>query len=112
MKGKKMTKQAPDYRPEPISLEDVVLPESLLELTETLSRNTHEVWAQKRLEEGWRYGPQRDDAQKLHPNLVPYDLLTEEDRDYDRATAMNAIKLIVKLGYRITPPDEGSGASS
>ena len=100
------------YTPEPVALDDVVLPDALAGLTETIARNTHEVWSQKRMEEGWRYGASRDDARKLHPNLVPYEQLSEADKDYDRATALNAIRLLVKLGYSIVPPPEEDGASS
>lgn len=92
---------ARSYRPEPLDLTDVVLPESLAELTEAIAENTHEVWSQNRMDEGWTYGSERDDDEKKHPDLVPYSELSEGEKDYDRATAMNAIKLIVKLGYKI-----------
>ena len=92
---------AAGYRPAPIDLSDIVLPDSLLELTEAIAENTHEVWSQSRLSEGWTYGPRRDDAKLKHPDLIPYADLPEIEKEYDRATAMNAIKLIVKLGYRI-----------
>lgn len=109
MTGKtSLASAAAAYKPEPLDLEGVALPESLLLLTETIARNTHEVWAARRMAEGWRYGAKRDDARRLHPNLVPYELLSEEDKDYDRATAMNAIRLMVRLGYAITSPDEGA----
>ena len=100
------------YIPAPVVLDDVTLPDALAGLTETIARNTHEVWSQKRMEEGWRYGASRDDARKLHPNLVPYEQLSEADKEYDRATALNAIRLLVKLGYSIVPPPEEDGASS
>ena len=96
---------AAGYRPAPVDTGDVVLPGSLLSLTEVIARNTHEVWASKRMEEGWRYGAERNDAKKLHPNLVPYEALAEEDKESDRATALNAIRLMVKLGYSISTPD-------
>ena len=92
---------AAGYQPAPLDLSDVVLPESLLALTEAVAENTHEVWSRNRMEEGWTYGPERDDKALKHPGLVPYASLSEGEKDYDRATAMNAIKLIVKLGYRI-----------
>ena len=98
------------YIPAPVSLDDVMLPDALIRLTETIARNTHEVWSAKRLEEGWRYGKRRNDALKIHPNLVPYEQLSEADREYDRATALNAIKLLVKLGYSIDPPHEAGEA--
>ena len=90
-----------EYKPAPLDVSDVQLPESLIELTEAIAENTHEVWSRNRMEEGWTYGPERDDKALKHPGLVPYDCLSEGEKDYDRSTAMNAIKLIVKLGYRI-----------
>ncbi|MBO4416946.1 MAG: Ryanodine receptor Ryr [Bacteroidales bacterium] len=107
MKNEQNTSPHARYIPAPVDTSDVALPSSLLDLTEVISRNTHEVWARKRIDEGWRYGAQRDEENKLHPNLIPYEELSEEDKEYDRLTAMNAIRLMVKLGYSIvTPYDE------
>ena len=44
------------YIPQPISTDDVVLSPELLELSESIARNVHEVWAQGRMTEGWTYG--------------------------------------------------------
>jgi hypothetical protein len=93
------------YEPKPIDTSQVVLTRDLLELTELLAGNVHEVWAKQRMAEGWHYGPARSDASKEHPDLVPYDQLTEGEKDYDRHTAMEAIKVILALGYNIVPPD-------
>lgn len=90
------------YIPQPADLSDVTLPDGLLELREQIAKNAHEVWAQNRMNEGWTYGSVRNDALKQHPDLVPYEDLTEGEREYDRATAMNSIKLLLKLGYKIT----------
>jgi ryanodine receptor 2 len=92
------------YEPRPIPTADIALPASLLVLTERLAENTHEVWAKRRLADGWTYGPRRDDAAKSHPCLVPYAELPESEKDYDRATAMETLKAILSLGYRIVPP--------
>ena len=89
------------YKPAPLDLSDISLPEELHELTEAIAENTHEVWSKGRLDEGWTFGAERDDENKKHPDLLPYSSLTEGEKDFDRATAMNAIKLIVKLGYKI-----------
>ena len=97
------------YIPNPADLSDVILPEGLVRLTETIARNTHEVWSKKRMDEGWRYGSFRSEARKLHPNLIPYECLPEADKEYDRATALNAIKLLVKLGYSIESPSSELG---
>lgn len=89
------------YKPAPLDLSDVHLPDTLTELTEAIAENTHEVWSQNRMNEGWTYGAERDDTNLKHPDLLPYSDLPEVEKEYDRATAMNAIKLIVKLGYKI-----------
>ena len=88
-----------DYRPEPEDLSGIALPDSLTELTEFLAENIHDVWARNRMEEGWTYGPQRDDFRKHHPNMLPYHLLPESEKKYARQTAINTIKLLKKLGW-------------
>ena len=90
------------YRPEPVDTSDVTVPEELMELVEEMSRNVHEVWAKSRMDQGWTWGKQRDDERKTHPDLVPYDELTEVEKDYDRDTSMETIKLILKLGFKIS----------
>lgn len=82
---------------------DVQLPEELNELVEKMAKNVHDVWAQSRISQGWTYGPERNDALKHHPCLVPYEELPEIERAYDRDTAIGTLKLICKLGFEITP---------
>lgn len=91
------------YKPNPVDLTEVIVPEELFDLLEELARNTHDVWAANRIAQGWAYGPVRDDGQKMHPDLVPYESLTEEEKDYDRQTAISAIKFILAKGYQINP---------
>jgi len=89
------------YDPNPIDTSHVRLPEDLLELTERLAENAHDVWARQRMADGWTYGRQRDDAAKKHPDLVPYENLPESEKEYDRSAAMETLQAIVALGYRI-----------
>ena len=89
------------YTPHPIDTSNVTLPADLLALTERIAANVHDVWAQSRINEGWTYGPVRDDKTRQTPCLVPYDQLPEEEKEYDRNTALNTLRLIVKLGYDI-----------
>ena len=91
-----------NYTPTPIETADIILPGEIANLTEKLAENAHDVWALSRIKEGWTYGEKRDDAAKTHPCLVPYNDLPESEKDYDRDTAMQTIKLIIKLGYNIT----------
>ena len=90
------------YKPLPIDTSDVVLPKDLLPLVETMAKNVHEVWAQSRINEGWTYGSERNDAEKKHPCLVPYEKLSDMEKDYDRNTSVETLKLIMKLGFKIT----------
>ena len=92
------------YQPQPIDTSKVVLPAEIALLTEQLAKNAHDNWAKQRMGEGWVYGPKRDDPKKEHPCLVPYEQLTETEREYDRITALGTLQAIVKLGYRIEPP--------
>ena len=90
-----------EYRPEPIDTSAVFVDEQIQALTESLARNNHEVWAQRRLAEGWRYGPRRDDVRKEHPCLVPYSELPESEKEYDRSTVVETLKTILAMGFRI-----------
>ncbi len=89
------------YEPKPLDTSAVVLPPDIIELRERLARNTHDVWARERMAQGWTWGPRRDDDKKHHPCLVPYDDLSEAEREYDRNTAMETLKAICAAGYRI-----------
>ena len=90
-----------NYTPQPIDTKDVVLPEELSELAEMIAKNVHEVWSAGRMKDGWTYGEERDDAKKHHPCLVPYEDLTETEKEYDRNTSQETLKLIMKLGFKI-----------
>jgi class 3 adenylate cyclase len=98
------------YKPRPIDTSGVTLPEEVLELTELLAKNTHEIWARQRVSERWRYGAERNDERLEHPGLVPYEELSEVEKQYDRNTALETLKTIISLGYRIEPPAEATRA--
>lgn len=73
-----------------------------LNILKAMAKNVHEVWAESRISQGWTYGPERNDALKTHPCLVPYEDLPEVEKAYDRDTAVGTLKLICKLGFKIT----------
>ena len=90
------------YNPKPIETSDIALPEELIALTEKIAENVHDVWAKGRMSEGWTYGVKKDTEVKTTPLLVPYEELPESEKDYDRNTALETLKLIIKLGYDIS----------
>lgn len=92
---------AKTYKPAPIDTTNVILPEDITGLTEKLAASTHDIWSKNRLAQGWVYGKYRDDEEKHHPFLVPYENLPEEEKKYDRDMAMETLKAIYALGYKI-----------
>jgi hypothetical protein len=90
-----------NYKPNPVDTSDVVLSEDIKNLCERLAENTHEVWAKGRIAEGWKYGEVRNDELKETPCLVPYSELSEGEKDFDRNTAIETLKLVIKLGYKV-----------
>ena len=74
------------YVPAPLDTSTAALPEGLLKLTEYLAENAHENWAVQRISEGWKFGPKRDDANKL--------LYVYVSRVHPRKTLGNSICLM------------------
>ena len=89
------------YEPYPIHLDDITLDEDLSELQEAIAENAHEIWAKARTDQGWAYGPERNDQKKETPDMVPYCNLPEDEKLYDREMAMQTLKLVKKLGFEI-----------
>lgn len=89
------------YQPKPTDTTNIILPPEFMEVSETIAKNIHEVWAKQRIEQGWKYGPVRNDALKTHPNLVPYEELPEIEKDYDRNTLLESLKVMISLGFTI-----------
>jgi len=88
------------YTPRPIDTSHVALSPEVAALVERLAENAHDRWAQRRLGEGWTLGP-RNDAAKTHPCLIPYADLPESEKQYDRDAAVETIKVMLALGFRI-----------
>ena len=89
------------YEPSPITLDDIELSEDLTELQEAIAENAHEIWAKNRCDQGWTYGPERNDKKKETPDMIPYCNLPESEKLYDREMAMQTLKLVKKLGFEI-----------
>lgn len=99
-------KEMKTYNPKPIDVSDVKLTDDLTELREAIAENAHEIWAVDRQEEGWTYGPKRDENKKETPCMVPYSQLPEKEKEYDRKMAMKTLKLVRKMGYDLVKREE------
>ncbi|MCX5888027.1 MAG: RyR domain-containing protein, partial [Deltaproteobacteria bacterium] len=70
--------------------------------TERLSSLEHERWMSEKLEGGWRYGEKRDDAQKIHPSLVPYENLSEPEKEKDRDTIRQIPEILSRIDFQVS----------
>ena len=91
-----------NYKPQPVDTSSIELPEQLMLLAEQMAENVHEIWAATRIEQGWIYGPERNDSLKHHPCLVPYSELPESEKVYDRNTSIETLKFILAKGWKIS----------
>ena len=89
------------YIPSPLDTSEIELSEDLLSLTERLAENVHDNWAKQCQQDGWKWGEHHNDKAKTHPSLVPYNLLSESEKVYDRRTAMETVKAVMVLGYKV-----------
>ena len=90
------------YQPSPIDTDRIKLAANIEPLIEKLAAHNHDLWAAQRIQDGWKFGPRRNDERKEHPCLVPYAELPNAEKEYDRIAALGALKAIVALGYEVT----------
>ena len=95
-----------EYKPKSEDFSSIEISEDLENLIEDISAKIHDAWAEKRMKNGWKYGSSYDNERKLHPCLVEYDKLTDEEKEIDRVTVIETIKTLLKLGYRIERGDK------
>ena len=82
---------------------------------ESLARLEHERWMDEKTNSGWRYGSLRDDARKLHPSLIPYDQLSEPEKEKDRDTIRQIPGLLSRIDFQVNREagiHQGAGSSS
>jgi class 3 adenylate cyclase/tetratricopeptide (TPR) repeat protein len=66
-----------------------------------LAIREHDRWMNDRIRHGWTYSSTRDNARKQHNLLVPWDELSEPEKEKDRDTVRNLPFLIQKAGFRV-----------
>ncbi|OLS22370.1 MAG: hypothetical protein HeimC3_31120 [Candidatus Heimdallarchaeota archaeon LC_3] len=95
-----------EFDPSPIDTSHINLPQDLVELTEFLALNVHESWSKQKKSNGWVFAEILDTENKKNPYLVPYEQLPEHMKEYDRISAIQTLKLILALGYKIISSKE------
>lgn len=61
---------------------------------ETLAIIEHNRWMAHRYINGWDFGESRNDELKLHPSLIPWEILSESEKQKDRDTILR-IKILL-----------------
>jgi len=70
---------------------------------EIMAYTEHNRWVEEKLELGWQYALERNDALKLHPDLLLWgdERLTEDAREKDRNAARLLPALLARAGFQI-----------
>jgi RyR domain len=71
------------------------------EEVEELARLEHDAWCDALRMEGWRPGPGMDSDSKEHPMLVPWEQLSEEERNKDRDPVRALPTMLAAAGFEI-----------
>lgn len=103
----RIKKHEHEYNPQPTDLSGISINEELEQLIELLASEAHDVWAVDKIAKnpGIEYAPLNEDGSEkdglYNHCLVPYEMLSESDKMYDRKMVVHTIKLVKKLGYRL-----------
>ena len=92
------------YDPHPSRLfESIEIDADIEDIAEAIAEYAHDVWAERRFKQGYVYGPENNSDEKKGPltnkDLVPYCLLPESEKVFDRETSQGTIKMLIDSGY-------------
>lgn len=73
------------------------------EETETMARVEHIRWSWEKRLNGWIYGPVKDDNRKTHPSLIPFEQLTESEKEKDRELVRLIPAFLQDIDYEAYP---------
>jgi len=68
---------------------------------ELLAEEEHERWCREQIIQGWRYGKDRIDSEKIHNNLVQWNCLTADDKKKDLEAIYAIPRILKELGFCI-----------
>ena len=70
-------------------------------MLEALAQLEHRRWMADKYIAGYRYGIKRDEMRMLHPDILPWEKLSEQDKDKDRRNIYQIAELVALAGQKI-----------
>ena len=90
-----------DYIPQPVDISEVVLSDDMLQLIHVIAFNQHELMTNELKKTGWRFGDSVSVRERTHPSLMPYEELTDIQKEHYLSTASSVIRTMLAMGYSI-----------
>ena len=66
---------------------------------ERLAELEHEIWMQRKMDEGYEFGEEATESPKRSPYLVPWSKLKKQWKDVDRAMIRAIPEILALAGY-------------
>ncbi len=70
---------------------------------ETMARVEHIRWCWDKILHGWFWGRAKDNKKKIHPSIIPYDDLSEAEKEKDRELVRMIPALLKDINYEAFP---------
>jgi hypothetical protein len=68
---------------------------------QNMARMEHDLWCLWKQENGWHYGKYRDNKEKSHPDLKPWEELSESEQKKNIDFIQNIPGMLAELGFQI-----------
>lgn len=73
------------------------------DLLEKLAEAAHEIFCDSLRQEGYKYGPETRQDEKIHSSLGPYAELPEDEKEQNRNNVRDIPNKLASIGYAIIP---------
>ncbi len=74
-----------------------------VEEIETMAKVEHIRWCWDKILHGWFFGPAKDNTRKTHPSIIPYEDLSEAEKEKDRELVRMIPSLLKDIDYEAYP---------
>jgi len=82
------------------------------ELVESLSEKVHDAWAREKYIQGFHSPSYHEDdsiCSKCHPDMIPYEWLGENIKEYDRVTVRTVLQALDELDVKLDKSTKKTG---